>query len=127
MTHEQLISKVCIWFWNTYPEQRRMLYSINNNISEGLLSYIRPSQRAQAAKLEGAKNKAKGVIAGVLDLCYITPYGFSVYLDAKVGVDKLSEEQIDFCEKLSSRRIEWRVFSTEKEFKEIIMMLQWPS
>lgn len=116
MTHEQLIAAVTQWFWNTFPEERRMLYAINNNVSAGL------SKQQQI--VEGNKNKAKGVVAGVLDLCYITYSGACVYLDAKVGNDTLSDEQKDFCEKLNDRGMLWFLFSTVDEFKEIIDKLQ---
>jgi len=124
MTHEQLIAAVTQWFWNNHPEERGMLYAINNNISEGLLSYVPKYLRSHAARIEGNKNKAKGVVPGVLDLCYITYEGKPVYLDAKVGNDKLSDEQKDFCEKLTDRGILWFVFSSVDEFKNIINTIQ---
>lgn len=116
MTHEQLIAECTQWFWNTIPEERRMLYAVNNNVSAGL------SKQQQI--IEGNKNKAKGVVAGVLDLCYICFDGRSVYLDAKVGNDVLSDAQIDFCGKLDSRGIQWFVFGTVDEFKKIINTLR---
>lgn len=116
MTHEQLIAQCTQWFWNTFPEERRMLYAVNNNVSAGL------SRQQQI--LEGAKNKAKGVVAGVLDLCYICFDGRSIYLDAKIGNDRLSDEQKDFCSKLDSRGILWFVFSTFEEFRNIINTLR---
>lgn len=112
MTHEQLIAAVTQWFWNEFPEERRMLYAVNNNVSAGL------SRQQQI--IEGNKNKAKGVVAGVLDLCYICFDGRTIYFDAKVGNDTLSKEQIDFCGKLDDRGISWFVFKTVEEFKSII-------
>jgi hypothetical protein len=112
MTHEQLIAECTQWFWNTFPEERRMLYAVNNNVSAGLTK--------QQQIVEGNKNKAKGVVAGVLDLCYICYDGRSVYLDAKVGNDTLSKEQEDFCEKLDDRGIAWFLFSSFGEFIEIM-------
>lgn len=105
MTHEQLIAQCFQWHWNTYTDERRMLYGVNNN------SYNR---------IEGNRNKAKGVVPGVLDFCYITPIGTSVYLDAKIGSDKLSAVQLDFIAKLEERRILWFTFSTFEDFKNII-------
>jgi len=116
MTHEQLIAKCTQWFWNEFPEDRRMLYAVNNNVSAGL------SRQQQI--IEGNKNKAKGVVAGVLDLCYINFDGRSAYLDAKVGNDVLSKEQEDFCEKLDRRGIAWFVFSSFEEFQLIIKRLR---
>lgn len=113
MTHEQLIAICFQWHWNEFPDERRMLYGVNNNVSAGL------SKRQ--AFIEGNKNKAKGVVAGVLDFCYILPcYNTVAYLDAKVGNDSLSTEQIDFCHKLSKRGIKWFTFSSLEEFQRII-------
>lgn len=109
MTHEQLIAECFQWHWNEFPWERRMLYGVNNNSKDWM---------------EGAKNKAKGVVAGVLDFCYITYSGRSVYLDGKVGADKLSKEQIEFCDLLDQRGILWFLFSSLEEFQIIIKSLQ---
>lgn len=116
MTHEQLIGVCTQWFWNTFPEERRMLYAINNNLTPGL-------NKHQQLR-EGAKNKAKGVVAGVLDLCYLCFDGRVCYLDAKVGRDKLSDEQKDFIEKLEQRGHYWATFSSFEEFKILINTLR---
>lgn len=109
MTHEQLIAECFQWHWNEFPEERRMLYGVNNNSS---------------SIIEGNRNKAKGVVPGILDFCYICTDGRVAYLDAKVGNDRPSEEQIDFCEKLTDRGIFWQFFSSLEEFKQIIEFLQ---
>lgn len=116
MTHEQLIAKCTQWFWNEFPEERRMLFAVNNNVSSGL------SKQQQI--IEGNKNKAKGVVAGVFDLVYIGFDGRHAYLDAKVGNDKLSKEQIDFSEKLNDRGVFNTTFSSFEEFCEIINTLR---
>lgn len=116
MTHEQLIAKCTQWFWNEFPEERRMLFAVNNNVSSGL------SRQQQI--IEGNKNKAKGVVAGVLDLCYLCFTGQIVFMDAKVGKDRLSNEQLDFIDKLNSRGIMWFTFSTFEEFQQIIKQLR---
>lgn len=110
MTHEQLVAECFQWHWNAFPEERRMLYGVNNN------SYN---------KIEGNKNKAKGVVPGVLDFCYILPcFNTCAYLDAKVGKDTLSNEQIDFVNKCSKRGIKCFVFSSLEEFQKIINNLR---
>lgn len=115
MTHEQLIAKCTQWFWNEFPEERRMLYAVNNNVSSGL------SRQQQI--IEGNKNKAKGVVAGVFDLCYILPKKI-LYLDAKVGNDSPSKEQIDFMEKAEARGCACMFFSSFEEFQYIINVAQ---
>jgi hypothetical protein len=119
MTHEQLIAVCFLWHWNSFPEERRMLYGVNNNTSAGL------SKQQQIR--EGAKNKAKGVVAGVFDLVYLPPVNVSVpcaYLDGKVGADKLSVEQEDFKQKLHLRGIPCYVFSSLRQFQDIINTLR---
>ena len=108
MTHEQLIAQCFQWHWNTFKEERQMLYAVNNNSSNWL---------------EGNKNKAKGVVAGVLDFCYILPNAV-VWLDAKVGNDRPSNEQLSFAEKCAERGHMTYFFKSLDEFKNIITSLQ---
>lgn len=108
MTHEQLIKAAFEWHWNSFPDERRMLYGVNNNSTNSF---------------EGNKNKSLGVVRGVLDLCYILPKQV-VYFDAKVGNDTLSLEQTDFIAKCEDRGIMCFTFSTLKEFQELIGFLQ---
>lgn len=106
MTHEQLVSECFQWHWNSFPGERKMLFAVNNN-----------SYNAR----EGVRNKAKGVVAGVLDFCYILPaYNTVAFLDGKVGRDKLSVEQMDFISKCKKRGIRCYTFSSLREFQEII-------
>lgn len=108
VTHEQLIAACFQWHWNTFPEERRMLYAVNNNSLDS---------RA------GAKMKSLGVVKGVLDLCYILP-GKVAWLDAKVGNDAPSDEQLEFCDKCTERGHLTFFYSSLKEFQEIIGKLQ---
>lgn len=116
MTHEQLVADLFQWHWNTFPEERRCLYGVNNNVSAGL------SKDQQI--IEGNKNKAKGVVAGVYDLCYLPCEGGCVYLDAKVGKDILSRDQLDFRDKCHERGIPCYTFSSLEEGQQIIKSYQ---
>lgn len=115
MTHEQLIAECTQWFWNEFPEERRCLFAINNNVSAGL------SKHQQM--IEGNKNKAKGVVPGIFDLCYILPQKV-IYMDGKIGKDVLSDEQKDFKAKAESRGCGCEVFSTLMQFQVLIRTLQ---
>ena len=115
MTHEQLVADCFQWHWNNFKDERQMLYAVNNNVSAGLTKY--------AAKIEGNKNKAKGVVAGVLDFCYILPDKVC-WLDAKIPPDKLSDEQKTFVQKIQDRGHYWATFKSLEEFKTIIRTLQ---
>lgn len=115
MTHEQLVAESTQWFWNTFPEERRMLYAINNNVSSGL------SKKQQM--IEGNKNKAKGVVAGVFDICYLLP-NKCAYMDAKVDYDHPSDEQLDFADKCADRGHLTFFYSSLREFQGLIYTLQ---
>lgn len=108
MTHEQLISDSFQWHWNSFEHERRMLYSVNNNSDSWKT---------------GRKNKALGVVPGVLDFCYILPLKVC-WLDAKVGNDSPSKEQLDFVDKCHERGHLTFFFSSLKEFQQIITNLQ---
>lgn len=125
MTHEQLIAQCFQWHWNTFPDERQMLYGVNNNISDALLANVPTYLRKQLAIQEGNKNKAKGVVSGVLDFCYLAPKGGVVYLDAKVGKDVLSHPQREFIRKIQERGHTAFIFSSFEEFQEIIKALQY--
>ncbi len=122
MTHEQLINVCFLWHWNEFPEDRRMLYAVNNNISEGLLKFVPQGRREQVARQEGAKNKSKGVVAGILDFCYIG-YNSVCWLDGKVGDDKLSDEQKDFIKKCQDKGHLCFTFRSLEEFQKIMYSL----
>lgn len=111
MTHEQLIAKCTQWFWNEMVSERRMLYAVNNNVSAGLTKHQQI--------IEGNKNKAKGVVSGVLDLCLIGDRRV-MWLDAKIGNDRPSEEQLDFVDKCHKRGHVCAFFSSFEEFQELV-------
>ncbi len=112
MTHEQLISECFKWHWNSFPDERRMFFGVNNNVSAGL---SKPQQI-----IEGNKNKSKGVVPGVFDFIYFLLDGTIVVLDGKVGKDVLSDEQIDFANKVKLRGGIAITFSSFEEFQDII-------
>ena len=80
MTHNQLQSKCFLYFWNTYPELRGLLFSVNNNLTSSLKG------KAGAARMAGLK--ALGVVAGITDFIFYYK-GVLHAWDIKVGYDKL--------------------------------------
>lgn len=108
MTHKQLISQCFVWFWNTHVTERQMLFGVNNN-SEN--------------RIVGAMNRQIGVTEGVLDFCYILPNA-TVFMDGKVGKDKLSSAQKEFTVKCADRGVLCFTFSSLREFQELIRNLQ---
>lgn len=106
---EKLQSKCFQWFWNTFPEERQMLFHVDNNSWNEVI---------------GSKKKALGVCAGVSDLVYILPWGKVAFLECKAPGGKYSEHQIEFCDKVTRRHHFYFGFKTFEEFQEIINTLQ---
>jgi len=92
------------WFWNTYPEHRRMLLCIDNNSSN---------------RVEGNMKKALGVVRGASDLILIGEFCV-VFIELKVGDNKQSEYQKDFQEKVKARGHLYKIIRSFEEFKEAI-------
>ncbi len=81
MTHDQLQARCAMWLWNTYPQERLMWHHNNNN---------------SLNREKGAIMKSLGVVAGIWDFEWITPGGFMIWIDFKVGRDRLSDKQVEF-------------------------------
>jgi hypothetical protein len=95
MNHDQLQAAAFQWAHNTYPQIRGCLFACLNEIKK------LPSESRTAHMIRVQQAKAIGLRPGVLDLLLLTPvavYGF----DAKVGSDRLSERQLDFCKILDA-------------------------
>ena len=104
MTEQQLQAKCFIWHWNTFPEERRMLFHADNN---------------SANRIIGNQKKSAGVVKGVSDLILICE-GFTVYIEMKTETGVQSREQKDFAEKVRSRGHTYFVCRSEEEFQRIV-------
>ena len=104
MTEAQIQSECVRWFWNTYPEHRRMLFHVDNNSWNAII---------------GAQKKALGVVKGVSDLVLVLD-GCVMFLEFKdeTGVQKVEQE--DFECKVKDRGHAYRVFRSVEQFKQII-------
>ena len=52
------------WFWNTYPQYRKLLFHVPNE-----------NDRADSNIIQGAIRKSLGVVSGVADLLLLVPSG----------------------------------------------------
>lgn len=52
------------WFWNTYPQYRKLLFHVPNE-----------NDRADSNIIQGAIRKSLGVVSGVADLMLLVPSG----------------------------------------------------
>lgn len=84
-----------VWFHNTYPERRGMLFEINNN-----------SQNAR----EGMQHRCMGRVKGVSDMCLLLPGGSVVFVEFKTETGRQSEAQL-----------EWEILVTRNGFRYVIV------
>lgn len=106
---EKIQSQCYQWFHNTFPQERKMLFHVDNNSWNNVI---------------GAKKKALGVNAGVSDMVYILPFGNVAFLECKTIVGEQSDEQKIFQRKVMERGHIYLIFRNLAEFKEIITNLQ---
>lgn len=79
MTEAQLQNKIFSHHWNNYPNERGLLFAVNQN--------------AQSAA-KGALNKAIGVVPGVSDMIYLgKPKPIFIELKANFGKQSLVQSQ----------------------------------
>lgn len=105
-----LQSRCFLWAWNSYPENRRMLFHVQNKARN---------------KIEGAKFKAMGVVSGVSDLILVTE-GRVVFIELKTGKGVQSEEQQEFEGRVKERGHSYVIIRTEAEFKKLVTLLWGP-
>lgn len=107
MTEEQLQNKCTVWFWNSFPLWRRMLFHVDNNSYNAII---------------GARKKALGVVKGPSDLVFVGFYQV-VFIEMKNPGEKQKPEQIDFMDKVMSRGHMYVVISDFETFKSLICKL----
>lgn len=107
LTEEQMQAECILWFWNTYPEQRRMLYANNNNSHN---------------RIAGNKARSVGVTAGVSDLTFIAS-GMVFFIEMKLPKGTQSNEQIDFEAKVLDRGHPYVIIRSVENFKSFICNL----
>jgi hypothetical protein len=78
MIEFKLQSQCFLHHWNKYPEERGLLFTVNNNASD---SY------------QGAVMKAMGVVAGVSDMVYLHPSG-AMLLEFKTLKGRQNDRQV---------------------------------
>jgi hypothetical protein len=103
MTSEVKIqSQIFQWHWNNYPEERGLLcYNLNNS----------------ANKIQGAQNKALGLIKGRSDLVYYYK-GSATMIELKNATGKQTKEQIVWQELVESQGFIYLVMRSLEDFIE---------
>ena len=104
ISEAKLQSDCFIWFWNNYPEQRQMLFHVNNKARNAI---------------EGNKMKAMGVVKGVSDMILVMP-GRVMFIEFKTGTGRQSPEQLHFQQKVEERGHMYAVIRTFGEFQGLV-------
>lgn len=105
MTEEQLQSQCALWFWNEFPEHRRMLFHVDNNSYNAII---------------GARKKALGVCKGPSDLIFVLGYRV-IFIEMKLPTAYQEPEQKDFQEKVEARGHEYIIIRSFDSFKAFII------
>lgn len=106
MTEEQLQSQCAIWFWNTFPDYRRMLFHVDNNSYNAII---------------GARKKSLGVCSGPSDLILVLSLGKVVFIEMKTESGSQSHEQKDFESKVRERGHEYTIIRSFEKFKNYVL------
>jgi len=104
ITESKLQSDIFLWFHNTFPSQRQMLFHVNNKARNAI---------------EGNKFKAMGVCKGISDLILILP-GQVVFIELKTESGIQSPDQKIFQKKVESRGHRYMIIRSLEEFQAFI-------
>lgn len=104
-SEDRLQQKCFVWFWNTYPHLRKLLFAV-------------PNGGARSSR-EGALLKETGVVAGVSDLILL--YNERAYcFELKTIIGKQSDKQEDWQKIVSTQNIPYYIIRNLELFQSII-------
>ena len=106
-SEDKIQSDCYVWFHNTYPNLRGLLcYNLNNSKN----------------KIDGARNKAKGLIAGRSDMVlYYNSNAFMI--EFKTSDGSQSQGQKEWEALVRSQGFQYHIVRSFEEFKSLILML----
>ena len=93
-SESQLQAAIFQHHWNNYPEERGLLFHVNNKAKNAI---------------EGNRFKAMGVIAGVSDLIYLRPGGKPLFIELKFMDGTQSPIQKDWQKKIEDAGYEYLI------------------
>ena len=108
MCSEDKLHQDCyVWFHNTYPTMRGLLcYNLNNSKN----------------KIDGARNKAKGLIAGRSDMVlYYQSTAFMIEFKTSDGVQSAGQREWEAL--VTSNGFQYHIIRSLPEFQSLILML----
>lgn len=86
-SNEGRIQAACfLWFWNEFPQYRRLLFHIPNE-----------NDRSDSNVIQGAMRKSLGVVSGVADLMLLVPrrgyHGLCIEMKDEKGTQKPAQKE----------------------------------
>jgi len=104
ISESALQAQIFLHHWNTYPNERGLLFHVNNKARNAI---------------EGNRMKAMGSVAGVSDLIYLRPGGKPLLLELKLDTGKQSPEQKKWQSAVEAAGYEYRIIRSLNEFQQI--------
>lgn len=106
LTESRIQSDIFVHHWNTYPGQRGLLFLVHNTPRN---------------KLDGARLKAMGMVAGVSDLVFFAPDGQVFAIEVKTDTGRQQPVQKDWQRKVESVGIKYVIVRSVEDFEELVM------
>ena len=106
VTEDKLQATCFQWHWNTYPDQR------------GLLFHVQQKARNQ---IEGNRFKAMGVVSGGSDMIYLKPGGIPVLIEFKTETGVQSPTQKEWHSKVEAIGYEYVICRSFSHFQQIFL------
>lgn len=106
-SEDKIQSDCYVWFHNTYPNLRGLLcYNLNNSKN----------------RIDGARNKAKGLIAGRSDMVlYYQSNAFMIEFKTSDGLQSVGQKKWEAL--VTSQGFQYHIIRSLEEFKSLILML----
>lgn len=101
MSEDQLQGQCFQWHWNTFPDQRGLLFHVN--------------QKARNA-IEGNRMKAMGVVPGVSDLIYLRG---PLFIEMKTETGVQSKDQQRFQSLVESLGYRYVICRSFEQFQQL--------
>lgn len=106
LTEARIQSDIYIHHHNSYPEQRGLLFMVHNS----------PKNR-----IDGARLKAMGMVAGVSDLLFLAPDGQVFAIEVKTDSGRQQPVQKQWQEKVEAIGINYVIVRSVDEFERLVM------
>jgi len=101
MSEEKLQQDIFIWFVNTYPNKRGLLYHNLNNPRNAI---------------QGAKLKTLGLVSGVADMTLLHE-GNAYFFELKTATGKQSKRQKEWEDQVTANKFYYKIIRSLDEFK----------